>query len=73
MINFYKQWLDLLPSDPLQVGTVTAVNGEFCAVELPGGGVIQARGAAAVSDRVFVQGGVIESVAQALPVVNIEI
>lgn len=73
MTNIYRQFLDLLPQRPLQVATVTAVSGEACTVELPGGGVLQVRGTAAVGDQVFVRDGVIEGAAPALPVVVIEI
>lgn len=73
MSNLYHQFLALLPPRPLQVGTVTAVAGQLCTVQLPGGGVLQARGDAAVSDRVFVRDGLIEGLAPALTVVAIEI
>jgi len=73
MSNLYHQFLALLPPRPLQVGTVTAVAGQLCTVQLPGGGVLQARGDATVSDRVFVRDGLIEGLAPALTVVTIEI
>ncbi len=73
MSNLYHQFLALLPPRPLQVGTVTAVAGQACTVQLPGGGVLQVRGDAAVSDRVFVRDGVIEGEAPALTPVNIEV
>lgn len=73
MSNLYHQFLALLPPRPLQVGTVTAVAGQLCTVQLPGGGVLQARGDAAVSDRVFVRDGLIEGLAPALAVVVIDI
>lgn len=73
MSNLYHQFLALLPPRPLQVGTVTAVAGQLCTVQLPGGGVLQARGDAAVSDRVFVRDGLIEGLAPALAVVAIDI
>jgi hypothetical protein len=73
MTNIYRQFLDLMPARPLQVGTVTAVSGDTCTVELPGGGLLQARGAAAVNDQVFVRDGVIEGAAPALAIVQIEI
>ena len=44
MSNLYRQFLDLLPPRPLQVGTVTAVAGDLATITLPGGGVLQARG-----------------------------
>ena len=73
MSNLYHQVLALLPPRPLQVGTVTAVAGQLCTVQLPGGGVLQARGDAAVGDRVFVRDGLIEGLAPALTVVAIDI
>ena len=73
MSNLYHQFLALLPPRPLQVGTVTAVAGQLCTVQLPGGGVLQARGDAAVSDRVFVRDGLIEGLAPALTPVAIDI
>lgn len=73
MSNLYRQFLDLLPARPLQVGTVTATDGSTCTVQLPGGGVLQARGAATVGQQVFVRDGVIEGDAPALTVVTIEI
>lgn len=73
MTNIYRQFLDLIPARPLQVGTVTAVSGDTCTVELPGGGLLQARGTAAVADQVFVRDGVIEGQAPALTLVVIEI
>ena len=73
MTNIYRQFLDLIPARPLQVGAVTAVSGNTCTVELPGGGLLQARGTAAVNDQVFVRDGVIEGQAPALTLVVIEI
>lgn len=73
MSNLYRQFLDLLPARPLQVGTVTATDGSTCTVQLPGGGVLQTRGAATVGQQVFVRDGVIEGDAPALTVVAIEI
>lgn len=73
MTNIYSQFLDLIPARALQVGTVTVVSGATCTVELPGGGLLQARGTAAVADQVFVRDGVIEGQAPALTLVVIEI
>lgn len=73
MSNLYHQFLALLPPRPLQVGAVTAVAGQLCTVQLPGGGVLQARGAAAVGDQVFVRDGLIEGLAPALTVVAIDV
>lgn len=72
--NVYRALLELLPQDPLLVGTVTEINADGTAtVELPGGGTLRARGVAEVGDRVFVRGGVIDSTAPALTVLAIEI
>jgi len=42
-------------------------------VQLPGGGVLQARGAAVVGDHVFVRDGLIEGLAPSLPIVSIDV
>ncbi len=73
MPNLFQQFLDLIPDPALQVGTVTAVANEIATVELPGGGTLRARGAATVSQKVFVRDGVIEGDAPDLPVDLIEI
>jgi hypothetical protein len=72
-VNLFKRFLGLRPDPPLQVGTVLAVVGGTATVELPGGGQVQARGAAAIGARVFVRDGVIEGGAPALPVELIEV
>ena len=71
--NLFREFTDLLPPRVLQVGTVTVVDGGICTIELPGGGLLQVRGDAAVSDRVFVRDGLIESQAPSLPIVVIEV
>jgi hypothetical protein len=71
--NLYLRLRQLLAGPPLQVGIVTAVSGTDVAVQLPDGGVIRARGDAALSDSVFVRDGVIEGVAPSLPIEVIEI
>lgn len=73
MANIYRQFLNLLPARPLQVGTVIAVDGSAATVQLPGGGLLQVRGAATVADQVFVRDGVIEGAAPALSIETIEI
>jgi len=72
--NVYRALLELLPQDPLQVGTVTAINADDTrTVQLPGGGEIRARGDAALGSRVFVRGGLIEGPAPALTVLTIDV
>ena len=73
MSNIYRQFLDLLPARPLQVATVLSSSGGASAVELPGGGVLQVRGTAAVGAQVFVRDGVIEGVAPSLTIEVIEV
>lgn len=73
MSNAYEDLLSTLPQSPLQVGSVTAADGDICTVELPGGGHIRARGSATVGQTVFVRDSVIEATAPALPLVLIEI
>lgn len=71
--NLFKAFKAVFPDAPLQVGEVTAVDGELATVELPGGGVLQARGIATVGMQVWVRDSVIEGEAPALPLVEIEI
>lgn len=68
--NPYRQFLDLMPKRPLQVGTVSAVAGGVATITLPGGGVLQARGEATAGQRVFVRDGVIEGEAPNLTYVT---
>lgn len=71
--NPYKRLIGLLPATPLQVGDVTDVTGGIATVELPGGGLLTARGAATVGQRVFVRDGVIEGIAPPLTVVTADV
>lgn len=70
MPNIYRQFLDLLPKLPLEVGDVTAIAAGVATITLPGGGLIQARGEATVGQRVFVRDGVIEGPAPTLTYVD---
>lgn len=73
MSNAFSKLLALLPKSPQQVGDVVAYADGVATVQLPGGGVINAVGAATVGQRVFVRGGAIEGEAPALPVVAAEV
>lgn len=73
MSNLYRKFISLIPSPPLMVGQVIAVGGGIVTVELPGGGVIKARGQATTGQNVFVRDGVIEGPAPDLPVVTIDL
>ncbi len=70
MSNIYRQFLDLIPARPLEVGEVISISSGVATIELPGGGVIQARGQATVSQRVFVRDGIIEGTAPTLTYVD---
>jgi hypothetical protein len=71
--NPFKALQDLVAGPARQVGTVTAVNGTKITVALPGGGVLQVIGEAAVADRVYVRGGVIEGPAPNQTLIHIEV
>ncbi len=71
--NPYKVLLGLLPDPPLLVGTVVSVSGGVATISMPGGGLLQARGNAAVNDHVFFRNGVIEGGAPSLPIVLIDV
>ena len=76
MRNLFRQFLDLIPDPALQVGTVSARDGELVLITLPGGGTLKAWGAdatLAVGQNVFVRNGVVEGPAPALPVEVIEV
>jgi hypothetical protein len=72
--NVFRALRELLPEPALQVATVSAVNLDgTLTVDFPGGGSQRVRGAAAVSDRVFVRNGVVEGLAPALTPLTIEV
>lgn len=71
--NLYRRLRDLIPDDPLVVGTVVSVSAAGALVQLPDGSQITARGEADIADRVFVRAGVIEGAAPALAVVTIDV
>lgn len=73
MHNLYQQFRALLPDPPLQVGTVTEVTGGVVTVQLPGGGLLKARGNAQAGQKVFVRDAVVEAIAPNLTLELIEI
>ena len=72
MPNAYREFMALMPDQPLEVGEVTSITGGVAIITLPGGGVIQARGGGVVGQRVFVRAGVIEGEAPTLTYVSAE-
>lgn len=73
MSNAFADLIAVLPQERRHVGQVIDVANGVATIELPGGGILRARGTAAVGNYVFVRGGSIESVTQAYAVVPIEI
>lgn len=71
--NVFRRIKALFPDPPLLVATVTAIDGDVATCQLPDGGVIRARGAASVSQKVFVRDSVIEGVAPDLPILLIDV
>ena len=75
-INPLRRLLDLLPSDPLLVGTISGSHSDGTAtVTLAGGtGTLRVRNPQGLaSGGVFIQGGQITGAAPSLPVVSVEI
>lgn len=66
MSNLFAQFKRLLPDQPLQAGVVQSVDGGIAVVEMPDGGLLQARGTADVGETVFVRDGVIEGIGPSL-------
>jgi hypothetical protein len=73
MHNLYEQFRQLIPDPPLQAGTVVAVGSGVVTVAMPGGGLIKARGSAAIGQNVFVRDDTVEGIAPALMLELIEI
>lgn len=71
--NIFRALAEVLPDPPLQVATVQVVAEGRVTLELPGGGVLIARGVATEGQSVFVRDGLIESEAPALPIVMLEV
>jgi hypothetical protein len=74
-MNLFREFIGLLPKDPLLIGTVTAHNADGTStIELPDGSLINARGqSVAVDSQAFVQFGQIQGDAPGLSVEVIEI
>ena len=66
MPNAYREFMALMPDQPLEVGEVTAIAGGVATVTLPGGGRLQVRGETTVGARVFVRDGAIDGPAPTL-------
>jgi hypothetical protein len=73
MFNPFKRLKALLPDPPLQVGEVLSFSDGVATIEVPGGGISQARGDTTVGAKVFFRDALIEGPAPNLPVEVIEI
>ncbi|WP_047468998.1 hypothetical protein [Delftia sp. ZNC0008] len=68
MSNLYLQLREILAPGRVQIGKVAAVADGAVTVELPGAGLVRAKGQAAEGATVFVLEGVIQGPAPDLPV-----
>lgn len=73
MFNAYAVFQSLMQPRPLQAGKVLYMEGDLATIELPGGGIVRARGEAEANDQVFVRDGVIEGQAADLTRVDQEV
>ena len=73
MRNLFIEFRELLAPGVLMVGVVTATDAAGVTVQLPGGGIVRARGQASVGDHVFVRDGMVDGPAPDLPDVSGEV
>ena len=73
MPNLFSMFRELIPSEPLQVGTVTSSDGDTHLVTLLDGTRKVVRGKAGPNDNVFIKGDMIQSSAPALTLETIEV
>lgn len=75
MRNLARQFQELLPRQPLLVGTVTAHNADGTStIELPAGGTLRVQGQSVeVNNKAFVQGGRIQGEAPDLPAYDVPV
>jgi hypothetical protein len=69
--NPLKRLLALIPNPPLLVGDVVAYDDGLATIELPGGGLMQARGTTTIGARVFFRDGAIQGAAPDLTYVEV--
>jgi len=67
MSNVFNQLKELLAPGREEIAAVVSVEDAGAVLVLPGGGLIRARGTAAVDTKVFVKEGVIQGPAPNLP------
>lgn len=69
MANIWKMFSDLIPDDPVLIGTVlTQTPDGYSTLETPGGGIVKAKGVTvAIGNKAFIQGGEVRGEAPDLP------
>lgn len=74
MINLFREMQRLNPDPVLFSGEVTLTHADgTVTVELPGGGLLKARGGSDIGDQVFVLGGVVQGPAPDLTPMVIDV
>lgn len=74
MANLYRKLVELLPGNPLRIGTVVAAAGQELTIELDDGSKASARGSYSVGTRIFFRpGGAVEGEAPSIPTVDIAV
>lgn len=74
--NIFRRLLELLPSEPVLVGSISAAHADGTAtVQLPGGALLRVRNPLAqpLGAAVYLQGGAVIGDAPQLPVIEMEI
>lgn len=72
MSNVFTRFKKLIPTQPLLVGDVVAIDGTSVVIEEFGGGRVVVRGEAVLGTRVYFRNGVVEGEAPDLPIEAVE-
>lgn len=73
-MNLYRQLIELLPTEPLTVATVSSVHADgTVTVTYPGGATQRVRGSSTVGSAVFIRSGQIQGGAPELDFFTIEV
>ena len=70
--NLFTRFRKLIPTFPLRVGTIQAIDGTSVRIEETGGGLVTLIGTGTVGQRVYFRNGVIEDEAPDLPFMSVE-
>lgn len=72
-MNPYKRFIDLIPRERVDVGTIVDTHADGVTVQLETGSLVRVRGSGALNDRVYIRAGAVEGPAPALPSHVIEV